>query len=70
MLIFTRLKNSFFQGATFLNCFLFFKWVAREFFLHRVHGVHRQAGIGIQINNLQTQRVEITMNHDAETALN
>ena len=57
ILIFTQLKNSFFQGATFINCFLVFKWIARESLLYRVHCVQRQAGIGVQINNQQTQGV-------------
>ena len=29
--------------------------------LHRVPGVHKQAGISAQINTLQTQGVEITL---------
>ena len=61
MLIFTQFKNSFSQGETFFNCFRIFKWIARESLSHKVHGVHKQAGIGIQINNLQTQGVEITL---------
>ena len=55
ILLFTQLKNSFFQWATFINCFRVFKWIVRESRLHRVHGVQRQAGIGVQINNQQTQ---------------
>ena len=53
MLIFTQFKNSFFQGATFINCFRVFKWTGREFPLHRVHRVFSQAGTDVQINNLQ-----------------
>ena len=61
MLIFTKFKNSFFQGATLSNCLWFFKWIARESFLHWVPGVHKEASIGVQINTLQTQDVEITL---------
>ena len=61
MLLFTQFKNSFFQGATFINCFRIFKWIVRESRLHKVHSVHKQTGIGIQINNLQTREVEITL---------
>ena len=60
ILIFTQF-HSFFQGATFINCFRIFKWIARESFLHRVHGVHKQAGISVQINNLEIQTAEITL---------
>ena len=58
MLIFTQFKNSFLQGLTksFTNIRIF-KWIAREFLLHKLHGVHDQAGIGVQINSLQTQGV-------------
>ena len=52
--------NGFFQGATFSNCFQTFKWISRESLLHRVPGVHKQGGIALQINTLQTQGVEIT----------
>ena len=61
MLIFTKFKNGFFLGATFINCFRIFKWMSRESLLHRVYGVHRKAGIGVQINNLETQEVLITL---------
>ena len=61
MLIFTKFKNAFFLGATFINCFRIFKWMARGSLLHRVYGVHRKAGIGVQINNLETQEVLITL---------
>ena len=61
MLLFTQFKNGFFQGATFINCFRIFKWIVRESLLHKVHGVHKQTGIGVQINNLQTLGVEITL---------
>ena len=67
MLIFTQFKNSFFQGATFINCFWIFKWIAREFLLHNVHGVHKQTGTGVQINNLNSMLFQC---HDAEAALN
>ena len=30
-------------------------------FLHKVHGVHKQTGIDVQINNMQTQGVEIPL---------
>ena len=63
MLIFKQFKNSFFQGATFTNCLGIFKWIARESLLHRVHGVHRKDGIGVQINNRQTQVFETTLIH-------
>ena len=36
LLIFTKFKNSFFQRATFSNCFQIFKWIERESFLHRI----------------------------------
>ena len=62
MLLFTQFKNSFFQGATFINCFRIFKWIVRESLLHKVHGVHKQTGIGVQVNNLQIHGVEITLN--------
>ena len=55
ILIFTQFKNSFFQRATFVKCFRMFKWIARESLLHKVHGVHKQTDIGVQVNNLQTQ---------------
>ena len=61
MLIFTKFKDSFFVGATFTNCFRIFKWIARVSLLHKVHGVHKQTGIGVQMNNLQTQGLEITL---------
>ena len=51
----------FSPGAPFINCFQIFKWITRGSLLHRVYGVHRQAGIGVQINNLQTQEVEMTL---------
>ena len=76
MLIFTKFKNSLFQGPTLGNCFRSFKRIARKSFLHRVPGVHKQDGIGVQINTLQTQGIEITLihmlfqRHDSETALN
>ena len=63
MLIFKQFKNSLFQGATFTNCLGIFKWIARESLLHRVHGVHRKDGIGVQINNRQTQVFETTLIH-------
>ena len=61
ILIFIKLKNCFFQGATLSNCFQIFKWIAKESLLHRVPGVHKQAGIGAQINTLQTQGIEIIL---------
>ena len=61
MLLFTQFKSSFFQGATFINCFRIFEWIVRESLLHEAHGVHIQTGIGVQINNLQTRGVEITL---------
>ena len=61
MLLFTQFKNSIFQGATFIICFRIFKWIVRESLLHKVHGVYKQTGIGVQINNLQTRGVEITL---------
>ena len=59
--IFTKFNNIFFQGVTFSNCFQFFKWIARETPLHRVPGIHKLGAIGIQINTLQTQELEITL---------
>ena len=61
MLLFTQFKNSFFRGVTFINCFRIFKWIVRGSLLHKVHGVHKQIGIDVQINNLQTRGVEITL---------
>ena len=61
MLLFTQFKNSFFQGATFINCFLIFKWIVRESLLYKVLGVHKQTVIDVQINNLQTLKVKITL---------
>ena len=61
MLIFTQFKNFFSRGATFINCFQIFKWIARESLLLRVHGVHKQSGISVQINNLPTQGLEIIL---------
>ena len=55
MLTFTKIKNSFFQGAIFINYFWIFKWIARELLLHSVPGV------GVQINTLKTQEVQITL---------
>ena len=63
MLIFTKFKSSLFQGPALGNCFRSFKWIARKSFLRRVPGVHKQDGIGIQINTLQTQGIEITLIH-------
>ena len=63
MLTFTKFKNRFFQGATLSNWFQIFKWIARESLLHRVLGVHKHAGIGIQINTLQTQGNQMTLIH-------
>ena len=64
ILIFAQFKSSFFEGVTSINCFQIFKWIAREFLLHRAHGVHRQASIGVQINNLEHRGlVEITLIH-------
>ena len=60
MLIFAKFMNGFFRGATFSNFFQIFKWISRESLLHRVPGVHKQAGIALQRNTLQTQGVEIT----------
>ena len=46
-LIFSQFKNSLFQGATSINSFRIFKWIiSRESLLHRVTGVHKQAGLG------------------------
>ena len=61
MLTLLKFKDSFSEGATFSNCFRIFKWITRESLLHRVPSVHKQAGIGVQINPLQTQGVEITL---------
>ena len=55
------IEEQFFQGVSFINCFWIFKWVAGESLLHRVHGVQIQVGIGVRINNLQTQVVETTL---------
>ena len=64
ILIFAQFKSSFFEGVTSINCFQIFKWIAREFLLHRAHGVHRQSSIGVQINNLEHRGlVEITLIH-------
>ena len=41
------IEEPFFQGVSFINCFWIFKWVAGESLLHRVHGAHRQVGIGV-----------------------
>ena len=60
MLIFTKFQKSF-QGSTFSNCFRIFKWIQRESLFHRVPSVNWQAGIGFQINTLQTQGNEITL---------
>ena len=61
MSIFTKFKNSFFQGTTFSNCVWIFKRIAKESLLHRVPGVHKQVGIADQVNTLQTQWIEITL---------
>ena len=61
LLIFTKFNNSFFQGVTSSNYFHFFKWIARESLLHKVPGIHKLADTGIQINTLQTQKLEITL---------
>ena len=61
MLKFTKFKKTFFQLVTFSNFLRIFQWISRESLLHRVHGVHKQAGLGAQINTLQTQGVEMTL---------
>ena len=61
MLIFTKFKKGLFQGPALGNCFRSFKRIARKSFLRRVPGAHKQDGIGIQINTLQTQGIEITL---------
>ena len=50
MLIFTQLKNNFFQGATFINCFRIFNVLQRNLFY-----------IGYITSNLKTQAVEIAL---------
>ena len=60
-ILITKFKNRFFQRDTFSNWFWIFKWLAREWLLHRVRGVYKQALIGTQINTLQIQGVEITL---------
>ena len=57
MLIFRELKNSFFKEQLSLTAFGFLMG-CRGSLLHRVHGVHRQGSIGVQISNLQIQAVE------------
>ena len=73
ILVFTKSKNSvFFQGQFWLTASEFLNGLEGNPFLRRVHDVHRQAGVGIQISKLYTQGVEITYNsmlfqcHDAE----
>ena len=59
MLIFTQFKDSFFHGAAFINCFRILKWTLQEnsFFL----GYPELINLSVQINDLQTQGVEITL---------
>ena len=59
MLIFTQFKDSFFHGASFINCFQILKWTLQEnsFFL----GYPVLINLSVQINDLQTQGVEITL---------
>ena len=59
MLIFAQFKNSVFQGAAFFNCFRIFKWILQDkpFYI----GYTVFINMSVQINNLQTQAVEITL---------
>ena len=59
MLIFTQFKENFFQGAAFINCYRIFKWTLQDnpFCV----GYPLFINISVKINNLQTQRVEITL---------
>ena len=60
MLIFTQFKNSFFfQGEAFFNRFRIFKWILQENPFYIGHPVFMN--MSVQINNLQTQWVEITL---------
>ena len=71
MLIFTQFRDSFFQGAAFINCFRIFKWTLQENSFYLGFPVFKN--MSVQINNVQTQEVEKTLmlfqRHDAETAL-
>ena len=71
MLIFTKYKDCFFHGAAFINCFRIFKWTLQENSFYLGFPVFKN--MSVQINNVQTQGVEITLmlfqRHDAETAL-
>ena len=61
MLIFTKFKNSFFQGASLINYFWIFKWTAKEeSSSHMVPSVHKQDGIDVQMKTLKTQGVQVT----------
>ena len=56
MLIITQCN--FFHGAAFINCFRIFKWTLQENSFYLGYPVF--INISVQINNLQTQGVEIT----------
>ena len=56
-----HLQRTVFSRSSFSSCFRIFKWIVRKYFLLRVTVVHKQPGIGIQINTLQTERVEINL---------
>ena len=58
MLIFTQFKDSFFQGAAFINCFWIFKWTLQENSFYVGYPVF--INMIVQINNWQTQGIEIT----------
>ena len=59
MLIFTQYKGSFLHGAAFINCFRIFKWTLQENSFYLGYPVF--INVSVQINNLQTQGVEITL---------
>ena len=59
MLIFTQFKDNFFQGAAFINCYRIFRWTLQDnpFYVGYPVFIHMR----VKINNLQTQKVEITL---------
>ena len=57
MLIFTQ--YNFFHGAAFINCFRIFKWTLQENSFYLGYPVF--INMSVQINNLQTQGVEINL---------
>ena len=59
MLIFTQFKDNFFQGAAFINCYRIFKWTLQDNPFYVGYPVF--INMSVKINNLQTQRVEITL---------